>query len=275
MYNDFNKSVENSSPIELYIFQLGTSSFHYTSAEVNYSLFGITYKSISGLKNKGITDGQEANKNDVTVIVPIDLEIPQYLIEFIPSFEISVTINELERHDPDQEIIQKFKGIYQSYKYKYPEFSMKFSPFDADLKKQTMRYTFGPICQHTQYDNQCGLDRAVFAFQSEVFSITGLQVEINSTMTLDTYYGGYIEIQGSNGPERAWIIEQIDSTNLEIDRKIPALQNGAAITIYPSCRGDFDRCRDPALFNNQSKFFGGVHANKVNPFNSTGARSDV
>lgn len=278
MFEDFHETVEDSQPVNLYQFTIGGTVIRHTSAEKTISVSGIDYTPFPGIAHSKVSNSGEAAKNKVTISVTRDFQIATWLLAYIPTTDIFVTIYSYERADTDDQLIHEFSGIYLRYISRYPSFKLEFAPLDYDSNKQVMRYSFAPICQHTQYDDFCTLDQNLFVTSGLITAVNGETISTDQTLTgvsADHFVGGYIEVSGEFGQERAWITAQSGANDVLVDRGLPAVAIGVAIKLFPSCRGEFDRCKDPALFNNKTRFFGAVHANKVNPFDSTGVKASV
>ncbi len=278
MFETLHTSVEDSRPVTLYKITHGSKISRYTSAETDIVVNSDVYAATLGIKHTKISNSGEANKNKVTVEVTRDFEMASWLMAYVPTTEILLSIYSFERDDISGGLIHEFTGVYLMYTSKYPAFKMEFAPLDYDSNKQVMRYSFSPICQHTQYDDYCSLDQNAFLKLGTVTDVTGDVITTDQTLTAisaDHYVGGYVELSGVYGLERAWIVSQSGSAAVNVDRVLPAAVVGATIKLYPSCRGEFDRCKNPSLFNNKSRFFGGVNANKINPFSPSGVKSSV
>lgn len=270
-YNQFHKTVASSNQVHLYEITIGSETTYYTSAELSIVIGGNTYVPLPGLASTEVNNTGEAQRNEVTINLPLDVRIAVYLIQFIPTTEITLAIYSLERDDPDEELIHEWSGVYVRYEANNPIFKMTFAPFDRELARDALSTSFGVDCQWTQYDLNCGLNPINFRQVGSVVSKNGLSIETDLTLNTpsDTHYlGGYIEVTGTYGEERAWIIAQSGANTVEIDRDLPALLVGADIRVVSSCRGDFDRCKDPDLFDNKQRFMGAPHANKLNMFTS-------
>lgn len=278
-FDEYHSSYDESQPVNLYTFTIGQKKLYYTSAESNVIANGITYKAYAGLKHSKLSNSGQDSKNKVKVTVTRSFELATWLLTYVPTAEIFLTIHTYERKDIyDEDVIYEFSGVYLEFTSKYPLFEMQFAPLDYDIRKKPMKYSFGPICQHTQYDPICGLVAANFTETGLISSTVG--GAIITDIALDAvsahhFEGGYIEVDGIYGIERAWILSQTGGNTIEVDRLLPSVGAGKPIRVISSCRGEFDRCRDPALYNNQARFFGAINANKVNPFNSSGIKSSV
>lgn len=278
-FDIFHESAYGSQPVALYTFTIGSEVIRHTSAETNITVGGNLYTPFAGIKHTDIRNSGENAKNKVTVTVTRTFSLATWLLSYVPTTEIFLTIHAYERGDTvDEELNHEFSGVYLRYISEFPEFKLEFAPLDYDSTKEVMKYSFGPICQHTQYDDYCGLSAATFQATGTVTAVSANSITTSITLNTPTathYVGGYIEMTGVYGFERAWITEQSGANTVIIDRSLPAMEIGAAIAVIPSCRGKFSRCKDPALFNNKTRFFGAVNANKVNPFTPSGVNSSV
>lgn len=277
MFVDFHETVQDSQPVSLYEFTIGGTIIRHTSAENTITVGGNDYTAFPGIQHTKVNNSGEASKNKVTITVTRDFELATWLLTYIPTTDIFLTIYSYERNDTtDNQLIHEFSGIYLRYISRYPSFKLEFAPLDYDSNKQIMRYSFAPICQHTQYDDFCGLNQNLFSLSGSITTVTGEQISTDQNLTsisVDHFVGGYIQLTGQYGLERAWIVSQIGANDVLVDRGLPAAVIGGPITLYPSCRGELSRCI--ATFDNQLRFFGAPHANKVNPFTSAGVKSSV
>jgi len=278
MYDDLHKTVQDSQPVTLYEFSIGGTTIRHTSAETVVAVGSFDYTPFPGISHTKVTNSGESAKNKVMVSTTRDFELASWLLKYIPTSDIFVSIYSKERNDPDGELIHEFSGVYLRYISKYPSFKLEFAPLDYDAAKQIMRYTFSPICQHTQYDDFCTLDQNLFVTTGSILTITDGVIVVDTVLTsisADHFVGGYIELAGKYGQERGWILAQIGADGILTDRVLQSVIVGASLKLFPSCRGEFDRCKDPSLFNNKIRFVGAPNANKVNPFSPTGVKSTV
>jgi len=277
MFDDYHKTVENSNIVFLYELTFGSSIWRYTSSGSEITIAAKTYTPEVGIGSSKISNSGNDDRNNVVLTLSLLHEIAQYLIEYIPTSEISLAIFAVERDDPDLEVINEWAGVYINYKTGFGTnynksglTELTFAPLDKDFGREAMAPSFGIDCQWTQYDLSCGLNPGLFNVSGTIIAITGLVIQTNvNLVSLDAahFTGGYIEISGKYGLERSMILEVTPNTTIEVDRPLQSLAIGASITIVPSCKGEFARCKDPTLFGDNSlKFLGAPNADKVNPF---------
>ncbi|RKY55586.1 MAG: hypothetical protein DRP93_03065 [Candidatus Neomarinimicrobiota bacterium] len=273
-----HESIEDSTPAYLYEFIVGSVYYRATSAANTHIVDTFEYVPHAGIRHTEVQNSGEDAKNVCTVTVSYDHPLASWLRQYIPTEKIVLIIKNYEIGEAPTHF--EFQGLYMKYAAKYPEFKMTFSPLDYTLAQGALQKSYGLNCQHTQYDQWCGLVPQLFSLSTTIASYDPATDTISVTPTdldgvaVDYYLGGYIELTGFYGKERAWIVSQTTFT-LGLDRKMPSLAAGAAIDIVPSCKGSFEACRDPALFNNKLRYLGAPHANKVNPFGQTGVKGEV
>ena len=273
-----HESEEDSTPVYLYEFIVGSARFRHTSGARTYSVGGFDYVPYAGIVHTAVHNSGEDAKNNCVVTVGYDHELASWLRQFIPTQTITLIIKSYEVGKTTTYF--EFQGAYMKYVAKYPQFKMTFFPLDYTLNQGALQKSYALNCQHSQYDALCGLFPAMFLTSGVISSYTQADNIISmSPLNLDDvapnyYVGGYVELDGQYGKERAWIVGQTTFT-LEVDRRMQSLAAGAAIDIIPSCKGSFLSCSDPALFNNKTRYLGAPHADKVNPFDGTGVTSEV
>jgi len=280
-YNDFHKTEEDSQPVNIYTFYIGTTIYRHTSAEQDITHGGVVYESYVGITHSKVVNSGDAAKSTVTVELDYLHPLSAYLRAYIPAQEWTIEIKSLERGDnltEMAELVHEFKGSYIKYEAKYPVVKLHFAPSDFELNRTALQPSFGLNCQHTQYDGGCGLQASLFAFSNSIVAVDLLSLTVGTpvdAVDIDHYSGGYISLLGPHGVEKLWVTSITDNLNIVVDRISPAIVAGVDITMYPSCRASFDRCKDPALFNNRHRYLGAPYADKVNPFDASGVYGEV
>ena len=273
-----HESIEDSAPVYLYEFAVGGTTYYYTSGARTYNVGGFDYTPYPGIAHTAINNSGEDAKNSCTVTVDYDHPLSGWLRTYIPTQSITLTIKSYEIGNLPTYF--EFQGAYMKYVSRYPEFKMTFSPLDYTLSQGALQKSYALNCQHSQYDQFCGLLAVNFLLATTITTYTAATNTIDVTPTslngvsTDYYVGGFVELDGIYGKDKAWIVAQTEFT-VEVDRQMPSLVTGALIDLIPSCKGSFTSCKDPALFNNKLRFLGAPHADKVNPFDGSGVKSEV
>ncbi len=273
-----HESIEDSTPVYLYEFIVGDTYYRYTSGARTYNVDTFDYEPYPGIAHTAINNSGEDAKNSCTVTVDYDHPLSGWLRAYIPTQTITLIIKSYEIGEAPT--VFEFQGAYMKYTSRFPEFKMTFSPLDYTLNQGALQKSYALNCQHSQYDQFCGLITAPFKLSTTITAYTASTNIISVSPTslngvaADYYVGGFVELTGIYGKDKAWVVAQTEFT-VEVDRQMPSLVNGVVIDLIPSCKGSFDNCKNPALFNNKLRFLGAPHADKVNPFDGSGVKSEV
>lgn len=264
------ESVYSGSPAELFKLELGTTAYYLTSAEEDVIIGSITYESLE-VSHSGFVESGEAAKNELEFNLPVDHALATYLIQYIPSQEITLTVYRCHRSESPISVQPRWYGVATSWECSYPDFMITFAPADYEIDREMMPRRFGPDCQWTQYDDGCDLEPATFGSVLTVSSFSGVGITFTTSLPAPSpvaspdehFKGGFVQITGPHGPERARILSHA-TTVVSLDRALPGLANGDSVLVVPSCRGDITRCE--VYFNNVLRNLSAPNANMVNPF---------
>jgi len=272
-FNDNHKSVSDSEPVFLYSITVGTVTYRHTAAELPITVGAQTWAVHQGIIHSEVSDTGDAAANEVTISLGHTHPVAVYLSSFIPTEEINVKIFLLERGDSAEEMPLFWSGVFTNYRQHFPTFDLICAPADYENNKQAMSPVWGPDCQWTQYDGNCQLNPGAFVESGTVVSTSGLTINTTADLTAigaKHFQGGYVEISGAFGSERAWILLQTGN-NVDVERVLPGMVDGIAINVYPSCRGIFTRC--DTVFGNRQRFVGAPYANNVNHYRGDGVNA--
>jgi hypothetical protein len=271
MYNDYEKTAGLSQPVELYEFVTGTTTWRYTSAEVDMVIGGITYQSIYIENSEPGQTGEEA-KDELKITVDWDNPVFQQFLNYVPTKETKVTMLGYQRADViDQETIFIWSGVQTKHDKQYPKAVLFFKPEDFEIKKKALSPKYGPDCQWTQFTGRCGLIEAAWSDAFTVTAITGLVVSISGVLNDDKYLGGVLVLGVGSDIERAMITAQA-AGQITIDRNLPSLVNGVACKLTQACRGDFTLC--DTVFSNRGNFIGAPYAEQTNSYTGDGVKGE-
>ena len=268
-FNDYELAEHGGKPIELYEFNVGSDTYNYTSANIEYVAFGSTWVPIDGLDHSDIGQTGE-NKDDVSIMLPYDNEISVLFNKFILTKEITVSIFAVHESDVAQEKIHLTSGRVTARKIKFPMAELTMRSIDAEIARTVMTTSYGRDCQWAQYDGLCGLAEGDWEVVGTVTGINGFDISIDALggQPADHFKGGMVK---STNNYRAWIRSHTAAL-ISVDRSIPDLAVGQTVRLQPACRGDFDRCH--TVFDNRANFMGAPHADVVNPFLGDGTEGD-
>ena len=201
-FDTLASSVQDSRPIELYEFLIGSDAYRYTSAEDDLTVGGIVYTAVPIARNKIEQGSDQANRN-MTVTMPALLSLPQLYITVPPGQKCSVNVFRYERDESpafDTQVLL-FKGNVQSCRFPNDGHSAEFAirSIETALNRNVPRFNFGSMCQHVLYDDSCGVTATSFDLIGAVSSISGSTITLAgaSASGID-FVGGYVTPTGAD-----------------------------------------------------------------------------
>jgi hypothetical protein len=217
-FNDFHKTVHSSDRALLFSITMGATVWRYTSKgfniEVTVESGSFLYSDYPGIQVSEFNNSGDSERNEVTLTLDTTAPICAHLLQYIPTQEIYLQVFSIELNDPDGEVINEWRGVYSRYEANYPEMGLVFAPFDMQMGREVLSTCFGLDCQWVQYDANCGLSPLAFDINGTLISRTNFDLTTNlnfTSISANHFLGGYIEINGLYGSERAWIRQVISS----------------------------------------------------------------
>ena len=194
-YDTLEKSTEQSRPIELYQFVIGSTEYRFTSAEDNITIGSSVYTA-DAIARSRIEQGSDANNRTLTITMPSLNAIAQRYISVPPGEKCTVNVFRYQRDEPSLATqLLLFKGQVQSVRFPNDGHSAEFAirSIETALNRNIPRFTFMGMCNHILYDNACGVDQGLFDHLGEALSIDGTTVEVQglNASGID-FVGGYV-----------------------------------------------------------------------------------
>jgi hypothetical protein len=201
-YDTLEQSVEDSRPIELYEFTLGSDAFRYTSAEDELTVDGDVYTPLAISRGK-IEQGSDQSNRNLSVTVPSDNEFAQLYITVPPGQGAGLNIFRYQRDESpafDTQVLL-FKGRVQSCAFPNDGHSATFAirSLESAMNRLLPRFTFAAMCQHILYDAACGAIATSFDHLGAASSISGNTITVAGAGASGfDFVGGYLRPTGTN-----------------------------------------------------------------------------
>lgn len=202
-FDTLESSVQDSRPIELFEFILGTSTpALFTSAEDDITIGSDKYTALA-ISRGGIAQGSDQNNRNVTVTLPTITPIAQQYISVPPGEKTTVNIFRYQRDEiPSFNTrILLFKGRIQTCRFPNDGHSAEFAvrSIETSMNRNIPRFTYAGMCQHVLYDNNCGAVDTNFDFLGVASAISGDTITVPGAGAsgLD-FVGGYLRPTGQN-----------------------------------------------------------------------------
>lgn len=269
-FDDDEKSVSASAPIELYTFVTPTLTYRLTTFHKDIVYAANTYlatpASRSSLSITDVTDDDDA----LTIEVPASHALAQHYSNGVPPREVLVT---LVRYQQVSGVgIQLWDGHVSSVAFRDRMASFRVPSTIADaLATDCPGVLAQRWCNHVLYDARCGIAEASFDLATTIAAIStdGRTITLNAatpgaTLNVPWARHGYI-LHNASG-ERRTIADATSTTVLLLHVEFPrqSLTVGDAVTIQAGCDHSVTMCRDK--FANVINFGGHPNLPESNPF---------
>lgn len=180
-YETLEESVEQSRPIELYNFSLGTESFLYTSSEDSVTS-GINTYEPEAISRGPIAQGEDDRDAVIEITIPARNVFANKYVDIVPGQRATCSIIRLQRDEtPSFTETLIYKGFVQSviFKGNGEEAIIGVRSLESSSSRPIPRFVYSGLCNHVLYDIGCGVNSDTFKHIGEVLDMVG------SVLTLD------------------------------------------------------------------------------------------
>jgi len=233
-------------PAELYHIWRNSTHYRYTSGDVAIVYNGETYSPATIQRQKVSYD----QKLEVNTLVIQASRVTDPVLEFLaisPVDLVWVSVHKIHRDMLIEETSNVFVGQINKISIRGSEVQINCVGFEQYLKQVVPRYRYGPGCQHTLFDDRCGVDINSFSDNVVLDNVADDGVTIISTSFVlqdnDYYTFGYLVW----GDYKRMIISHIEDT-IKLRYLIPGLVSGETALVTAGC--DKTRTTCESRFNN-------------------------
>ncbi|AEG53118.1 phage BR0599 family protein [Sinorhizobium meliloti] len=251
-------------PVALYDFVFGTAQWNYTSDEELVTLGAVTYEPIS-IKDSGVKQSGDASSDEMIITVPKTAPVAIMMNGQPPSENIWVYIRRYHHGDDGAPII--WPGYVVSRKQidsQAVELSCKM--ITAGFDRNGLRLGWSRQCPHALYDQNCRVNKDLFALTFQVENIVGNTIYSAALDALadGRFSNGFFTWSRFNGAVERRGIEIHVGNHFSILGTSVGIEVGDWVTAYPGCARTRTDCINK--FNNLSNFGGFPHMPGKSPF---------
>lgn len=263
-YEALENSPQSGRPIELYIFQLGSSTWRYTSADENLVVDSQSYVAVP-IKNSGIVISGEASAEALTIEAPSSIGPAQLFMSVPPSQSIWVQI--WRKHEGDDEYLVSYQGEVSQINFPMPgRAKIVCETLSASFQREGLRLPWSRTCPYAVYDaDTCKLDKNTHAIQIQVLEVNGANIVCTEIASYDNGYfnGGMVEWDDYYRGHEIRLIESHDTSTLTMFNTAEGMYVGLIAFVYRGCRQTIESCQELDNYPN----YGGIpHMPGKSPF---------
>lgn len=263
-YDEFEQSVDQSSPIEGYKF-IGTfKTYRYTSADRNVEINGEVYTPIAVTRSNVKTGTHESDQLMLDLALPFDTEVVKdYAFSQTPP-KLRLVVYRLQGEDPDGDawsiywsgLVRGFSANDREVKIQVP------SIFSLALQGEVTNVYYQVPCNHLLYGPRCAVNALIHRFVTTVQTYAGTAISVIGEPTTPNDLAGGEIVNPRNGERR--LILTNNGSLLTIGYPFVDLQPGDEVHLFRGCDHSLEQCK--AKFNNVINHGGFKYIPPDNPF---------
>jgi len=267
-YVEKELSVQGGSPLLLYLFAQGSSTWQLTNAAAEHSYSGKTWLPAAIECSEFIQTG-ELPRDSLSVTLPRTHSLAQTFIGYSPDALTSVTV--FRKHADDPEAVVVWKGRVVGSSQTETQVTLECEPIFSSLRRIGLRDTYSLTCRHGLFLGGCRLQASAFATAVTVTAVNRTTITIPGAAALERLLGGTLE--APDGTKR--MIVAHSGATVTIMRRVRSLEtemvahpDGFSATVYPGC--DLSEHTCDTVYHNLGNFGGWPGLPTLNPMGRNG-----
>lgn len=255
-------------PVELYVFQEGTSFWRYTDGRSAVTVNGLTYKPAT-IARSAQTDSQEESQSTVTVTLDHALPVVAGMLSGPPGYRQSTLA--IFRYQPgatDTALVAR--GRLSTIRWRGASVEVTLLQTASLLQQAVPRLSYLPTCNHRVYDPYCQANPASFTFSGTVAaiyakgaaggSVDGPSVAVTVAGapaqfgTVGYFAAGYFLFDG----QPTFLIAHAVASGIALLVALDTIPSGVTVGTSLPCTAGCDGARATCIakFDNLANFFG-------------------
>lgn len=246
-FDQYEISKEDSQPLELFEFAIGSQTYRYTNAEDEVEVDLLTYTP-EAIKRSRVEKGAEAGRLSIEIELPARNEFAERYIGIIPGQKATLVVKRVQRLDfPSPEVFRLFDGIVKSVSFEDDgnKARVQALPRVALLSRPIPRRRFQAGCNNVLYGSGCNVDDTDPAYRhtGEVTAVSGRTITVDgaSGFAAEWWVAGRVE---RSGGADARLILAHSGDDLTLLLPFPDDVTGETVTLLAGCPHGIVSCDD-------------------------------
>ena len=265
-YNDFEMSVEDSSPVELYEFSYQGGTLRFTSADRDVIFASNLYR-FAQLSRTKIDESGDIAKAHLTITAPPDFEVAELFGVAPPDDVVGLVLRRLQPEANAAPAI--WLGRVLSARWPKNQSELRCESVFTQMKIPGLRRIYSKNCPHVLYGPRCKVSEIAFAEEITLDVQTGRTlVSSGFDVFPDGYFsGGKISWESSPGYFVKRGIKTHVGDTVTISHPMAGIAPGTVFTALPGCNHTLSHCGPK--FDNVPNHGGMPYMKTRNPFNAS------
>lgn len=262
-YDQEEKKRYGAEPLECFFFELGTSTWSYTSADQEITIPGWTDPfTPAPIVSTHEVHGPEDGSGGITLTVPRALPCIAQFVSYVPTNSLKLTLIRLHRKEPlliDE--VTEFRGFVVTVRWEEEGVAkLTCLPITHEFSRVVSRFAYQRQCNWPVYSAGCGVALGIWEATAIVQTITGNVISGTQFGYLsdDMYRGGFVLW----GTQRRFIMDKLGQ-DVTLLSPFIGLTPGQTVNVYAGCDGTEAVCA--GRFSNLDRHLGFARVPYRNP----------
>lgn len=262
-YDDYENSLESSSPVELYEFSYQGGTLRFTSADRDIEFASNTYRH-APLSRSKIDESSDIARASLVVTAPPDFEVSELFSVAPPDDVVGLVVRRYQPSDSSAVVI--WLGRVLAVRWPKDQSELRCESVFTQMRIPGLRRIYSKNCPHLLYGARCRASEIVFEEEITIDVQTGRQlVSAGFDAFPDGYFsGGKIAWEKTPGFFVRRGIKIHAGDTVVMSHPIEGIDPGTVISAWPGCDHTLNDC--VGKFNNLPNHGGFPHMKQKNPF---------
>jgi uncharacterized phage protein (TIGR02218 family) len=260
----------DGSPVVLYEFTRGVDAvFGYAGADKDITTSNGTREIVyvaAPISNSGQTQKGTAVTDVFEITCPATLEVVQWYRYTPPSDTIYLAVRRFHYGDT-QSVIVWLGQVVSVEENSEGIATIRCQQVSITLKRGGLRMTWQRGCIHALYDQNCTVDKSLYAVGVSVNIVGVNYLVLLETPSSSTFWNGGIlefDVPSLTGVKERRLIESISGNTLFPYGQMDGYYHGMPLTLYPGCKRTGEWCN--SFFHNIDNYGGFEFLPNKSPF---------
>lgn len=170
-YDARESSTESGNPVELYEFNVGSTTYRYTSSELAITAGGYSWTP-ENLRRTRVSKTTHASEDKIQIALPADAALARIYKLVSPGYRVTATIYRLHRDDGN--VVTYAKGFMHAAGFNDNGRTALFAvlPITSAKNRQIPRFTFSGLCNYDLFDVDCKVSESSYTHDLPVTAVT-------------------------------------------------------------------------------------------------------